>query len=512
MPTLNTPQYGRIAQTEEERQGNRLALQEGLRNIGTQSTVQSGNVVPILSSNAGRTTIDENIRDHQLDTQPKDTTVVEDDKTRKKPKKDPAMESVGAITVEEAIATGADLNKYTYDTNTSYFILKSSTGEKDVNKRYDDAEKEVENSFSTFTVGLDKITQDIINSYKNTFSQRIAEEKKLTDEVVQSASSLNTRLGITRYAPNQARGVITDIERQGLDRIRKIGVEETQAIAEAQQHLADKQYDAFISKRNELKDLRRERMDKLSEIQKEENKKIEEQKKMRAQSSRDSAIADLVDQGITDASTILNFLNFDDQGNRIGDVTADEVDKALKIFKPDDSLAGLDQDYRTYKYLSDIEDPAVKGLTYMQYVAAISNTKRKPESPDSEDEKPITLSGEKKTKLLGAGFSQVDITNIEKDVRENGLDAVLEDIEDDDQKDALKQAYGADKDETKLSRESVSRLYNIPDDDDQSSFLGIEYGDTNKDKLDSLMSFIERYREVGYSDKEILKLIEDSQE
>jgi hypothetical protein len=41
--------------------------------------------------------------------------------------------------------------------------------------------------------------------------------------------------------------------------------------------------------------------------------------------SRMAAVADLLDQGITDPEQMLNFLNYDDQGNEIGDFTKEEI-------------------------------------------------------------------------------------------------------------------------------------------------------------------------------------------
>ena len=45
--------------------------------------------------------------------------------------------------------------------------------------------------------------------------------------------------------------------------------------------------------------------------------------------SRQNAILDLMKQGVIDQDTILNYLNYDEQGNKVGDFTAEEV-KALQ--------------------------------------------------------------------------------------------------------------------------------------------------------------------------------------
>lgn len=63
--------------------------------------------------------------------------------------------------------------------------------------------------------------------------------------------------------------------------------------------------------------------------------------------------------------------------------------------------------------------------------------------------------------------------------------------------------------ETKLTRESLSNLFGIPDNDEKSGILGgwFGIGKTNKQKLDELVSTVEKYQAVGYSDDEILKMM-----
>lgn len=70
--------------------------------------------------------------------------------------------------------------------------------------------------------------------------------------------------------------------------------------------------------------------------------------------SRQNAVQGLLDQGITDPNQMLNYLNFDEKGNKIGDFTADEVNNLLGSAKqtPEGQLAALnrqsDQAYNDY--------------------------------------------------------------------------------------------------------------------------------------------------------------------
>lgn len=323
--------YGKLATSEDEMAKNRANLQTSLKGLGTESSIKNGSVVPIISSNAGKTTIDNAVKDQKTDITkitPTPTTTTTETKSTVA-KKNPAMESVGALTAEEASATGVDVkNGYTYDTTTGYFIPKASTQEnKDVNAKYDAEAKDVEDTFKPFEKNLDVTTQNLINSYKNTFTQRMQEERTTTANAVRSANTVNMRTGISRYAPSQAQQVLTSVEREGLDRIRKIGIEENQLIAEAEQNLAEKKYDVFLQKRSELKDIRKERVDQLNKIQEAGQKEFEYKRELlqkeveNLQKQKDEIILDARKNGATSdvINAISNATSFTDAVNVAGD-------------------------------------------------------------------------------------------------------------------------------------------------------------------------------------------------
>jgi len=58
-----------------------------------------------------------------------------------------------------------------------------------------------------------------------------------------------------------------------------------------------------------------------------------------------------------------------------------------------------------------------------------------------------------------------------------------------------------------LTRETISRMFKIEDNDKKSGFLGL-WGETNKEKLDNIMNAITQYQNVGYTDQEILKMMQ----
>jgi len=58
-----------------------------------------------------------------------------------------------------------------------------------------------------------------------------------------------------------------------------------------------------------------------------------------------------------------------------------------------------------------------------------------------------------------------------------------------------------------LTRETISKMFKIEDNDNKSGFLGL-WGETNKEKLDNIMNAITQYQNVGYNDQEILKMMQ----
>ena len=122
----------------------------------------------------------------------------------------------------------------------------------------------------------------------------------------------------------------------------------------------------------------------------------------------------------------------------------------------------------------------------------------------------IKLSSSEKKKLLSAGFTESEASTIENAVSQFGIEEVLKypNITE-SQKKVIREVYGGeDKEEVVLSREALSTFFGIPDNDGRNAILEIfGAGKTNKQKLDELEASINKYRAVGYSDKEILAIM-----
>lgn len=141
----------------------------------------------------------------------------------------------------------------------------------------------------------------------------------------------------------------------------------------------------------------------------------------------------------------------------------------------------------------------------------------------------VSLSTPDRQALLAVGLTQLDIQNIERDINEYGIDKVLEGITDEKQKKEIKRVYSGKKEteeeEKFITKEFLTTQFANTTIDSMLKTLGKtrdEYAkfwsskDTEEQNIkndfntyiDGLMPLVEQYRKAGYTDKEILKLMQ----
>ena len=137
---------------------------------------------------------------------------------------------------------------------------------------------------------------------------------------------------------------------------------------------------------------------------------------------------------------------------------------------------------------------------------------------EGNDPASFKFSNEDRGLLTSSGFSSFEIDSIQNDVNQFGGTAVLNNINDQKQKAALQQVLTGEKDsEQFITEEYLRGLYG----EDAlktaakeagytaGGFLGIGVGEQGvQDYLDYLTNLVQMYRNAGYSDKEILKMIQ----
>lgn len=186
--------------------------------------------------------------------------------------------------------------------------------------------------------------------------------------------------GSSRYTTS-SEGISSAQVRHGIMELAQLDAQEQAAIAKVKQAQSDQNYKIAEKAIAQLEKMREEKIEKastLAEAIAEENNKLREKS---IQMSREMAIADLFQQGITDPVDMLDFLNRTEDGEIVGDITLSEIEDVLKIINPSEELSGLTADYKTYRALQD-KGEIPESWNYFDFQAASANAKRKPVSGD----------------------------------------------------------------------------------------------------------------------------------
>ena len=179
------------------------------------------------------------------------------------------------------------------------------------------------------------------NSIKEQYGRLRTDMEKANKQRAGTIATMGIRGGTSRYAGGVEMGIEGEELRQAAGRIADINAREASAISAARTAYRTGKFSEFNTQVTALENLRTSKQKELETVNKtlaDARKKFEETT-MRA--SRDSAVAGIVAQGITDATQILGYLNFDEQGKQVGDFTAKEVGDALKNISPGAELKNL---------------------------------------------------------------------------------------------------------------------------------------------------------------------------
>jgi hypothetical protein len=169
----------------------------------------------------------------------------------------------------------------------------------------------------------DAATRDAIRRTRQAYNAREAEMQQVNERGLAQVKQALNLSGSSRYAPISSSGIITMKEQQGIKALSALDAEENRLISEIKTAQAESDYRTMEQKLGILETVRQEKAAAAKQL---ETDVMEGDK----QSTRDNAIAGLVSQGITNPIEMLNALNFDEQGNQIGDFTIKEVTESLK--------------------------------------------------------------------------------------------------------------------------------------------------------------------------------------
>lgn len=184
---------------------------------------------------------------------------------------------------------------------------------------------------SQFTVS-DAALQSQIQGITQQWDARIADMQRINDARKQSIFTTGIRTG-SQYSGGLGGafgGIIAEEERQGVQRIGDLEGAKQSAIAAAQEAARTQNWKVYAEQVSYAEKAYTEKLAAVKELNKtvaENNKKIQEQLRS---ATVDSAISSLIQQGVTDPAQIIDALNYDNNGNLIGDVSMKEITDTIK--------------------------------------------------------------------------------------------------------------------------------------------------------------------------------------
>lgn len=315
----------------------------------------------------------------------------------------------GGVSADELGVLGGNITDYTYDTNAGLYMPKGTTS----GTPADADEQSINTAFDAQKGLIDSSTQNVLDSIKNLYAQRNQAQSQANTNALESFKNFGVRTGAARYTTGAYKGMLSSVENAGLQRLTDIAAEESGKIAEAEQARQNKEYDLFVTKRNEVTELRKEKAATISKLQDAaiaENKKIRDNQ---IRSSRDNAIAGLVSQGVTDPNQILGYLNRDDKGNVTGDFTAKEIADTLKSIAPNDDLdklSGATRDFFILKGHGQLP-ASITSLPEDQQMFAYLAQEKRASSTDSGNKITLTEAQSNGLPLSVVGMSEQDIVD-----------------------------------------------------------------------------------------------------
>lgn len=290
------------------------------------------------------------------------------------------------FTEQELRASGADMSEFifdpetgtfsqgTTDSTTRFFMDQVKKSDRQVEKLVDELEDLERRS--------DQINASIASNIRKKYENLREEQRDIGNRALAQVQKTNIRFGTERYAPLVATGIVSAQETANLKAIREIQQEEESLILSAKQAELEGDFTAVHSRMKlaeETREKKQKALEKHLNLMQEKSEEIAEKNR---KISRESTIIDLMDQGVTDPVQIFDFLNFDEEGNQVGDVSLEEINEALDVAQG----GGVD----TTGDIRQFEDAKRLGLIppnmqLFDFIARKSAAGRKPESGGGDE-------------------------------------------------------------------------------------------------------------------------------
>lgn len=169
----------------------------------------------------------------------------------------------------------------------------------------------------------DKEFKQRLNTIREDYDQYEQEQQAANESGLNQITNALNLGGSSRYAPVSSQGIVQAQQAAGIKALSNLSRQENQLIAEATAAKEAQDYQLLNQKLNAIESIRAEKLGVAGSVQEGIQGNMQ-----RAQ--RDNEIASLVQQGITSPMQLLRSLNYDADGNQIGDYTIAEIGAAMK--------------------------------------------------------------------------------------------------------------------------------------------------------------------------------------
>lgn len=376
---------------------------------------------------------------------------------------------------------------------------------------------------SSMKGSLDATTLGSVHSIEQQYDMLRGEQQEANARQEKAQTRTNLLAGTSRYAPLDAAGVTLASTSYGLSRIAKLDADENAAIAQVRQAQQNGNFQLMEKALGVAEDIRQEKQAAAAKLADTLSKATADAQARKLAVLKGNAVSSVLDSGITDPNEIYKTL----QKNGV-DITPAEVKDIISglgtakktsdfySFTNTDigKLLGAGVSSADAKALQDYYN-GTEGAAVPKLSTAQQAVLSKILTGAGAGGNAFTFTPTQKSQLLSGGFALADVTAMQQDVAKYGLGKVTEGM-DEKQASLVKRVLaGSDSvsdtgnSDTKLTRDAIATYFNIPDNDEKPGFDLLGHGSTNSESLDSIMSTIARYQAVGYSDKDILDMIQN---
>lgn len=265
-------------------------------------------------------------------------TVLSSDKTADKVKNDNALAEIG----KKGVVTNPKSGVSTYADGSVYQPQEPTDGLQTANVKSED--KRIEDALEEMRKNTDEVASSQIANIQATYKALKEEQAKANETQLAATKTSLLQSGAAQHDVFAEDAVKYRTE-LGLKAIKDLEAEENAKIAEARAAQLRGRNDVLekiVAQVNKVRDEKISAINKLNEDIIAANKVAREKN---IQATRDNAIVNLYSQGVTDPATMLTYLNFDEDGRRVGDFTIKEVSESLDKVVP----AGLNDLVKTLR-------------------------------------------------------------------------------------------------------------------------------------------------------------------